>query len=252
MASLIRDAFGKERANLYELLNVTKDASPAQIRKGYYSAALKWHPDKNHGARDATLKFQALGEVHRILSDPELRAEYDATGCCPDELASETDWSSYFKKLFKPVTKERLDQFEKQYVGSSEERRDVLRAYVEGNGDIGYIVDNVMLANEDDARRFEELVVAAIESGEVERLPGLARSGKGSAQAKKRLGRQFAHFEMDVVELYSLWEGSARQLKKPQRTDALFVALVDFAWLVQAMRMASAMRGSSPGLRSQV
>ncbi|CAE7799145.1 DNAJC9 [Symbiodinium sp. CCMP2592] len=187
MASdLIHAAFGKESANLYELLGVSKDASPAQIRKGYYKAALRWHPDKNHGCKEATQRFQALGEVHRILSDHGLRAEYDATGCYPSQEGIETDWRTYFTQMFKPVTKQRISEFEKQYVGSSEERTDVLRAYIEGNGDIGYIVDNVMLANEGDAERFEDLVVAAIGSGEVDRLPGLARSGKGSAQAKKR------------------------------------------------------------------
>ncbi|CAE7208302.1 DnaJ-like subfamily C member 9 [Symbiodinium microadriaticum] len=158
MASdLIHAAFGKESANLYDLLGVSNDASPAQIRKGYYKAALRWHPDKNQGCKDATQRFQALGEVHHILSDPDLRAEYDATGCYPSQEGLKTDWRTYFTQLFKPVTKERISEFEKQYVGSSEERQDVLRAYIEGSGDIGYIVDNVMLANEGDAGRFEDL-----------------------------------------------------------------------------------------------
>lgn len=184
-ASLLKEAFGD--SNLYQLLGVSNDATPAQVKKGYHKAALKWHPDKNRGSADATLKFQALGEAHRILSDPELRAEYDSTGLLPDSSELQTtDWRQYFSKLFKRVRKDDIDDFAKTYVGSEEEKADVLRAYTEGGGDLGYVVDHVMLAKEKDAERFEDLVRAAISSGEVEALPGLETSAKGSGQAKKR------------------------------------------------------------------
>ncbi|CAJ1383408.1 unnamed protein product [Effrenium voratum] len=182
--AMIQEAFGKD-VELYELLGVGRAATSADIKKGYYKAALRWHPDKNQGKSDATLKFQALGEVHRILSDPDLRAQYDSTGCFPKSQCK-MDWRPYFAKLFKPVTKQRLDDFTRQYVGSDEERQDVLGAYVDGNGDLGYIIDNVMLATEEDAARFEELVRSGISAGEVQLLPGLALSACGSAQAKKR------------------------------------------------------------------
>ena len=99
--ALIQEAFGKNHADLYSLLGVKKEATPAQIKKGYHKAALKWHPDKNQ-QQDATLKFQALGEVHRILSDADLRSEYDESGMVPDsESATKMNWSAYFAKIFK-------------------------------------------------------------------------------------------------------------------------------------------------------
>ncbi|KAJ3288050.1 hypothetical protein HDU79_005134 [Rhizoclosmatium sp. JEL0117] len=64
----------------YELLGVTPDASPADIKKGYRSAALKFHPDKNQGDPDAERKFKAVSEAYQVLSDPQRRAAYDRQG----------------------------------------------------------------------------------------------------------------------------------------------------------------------------
>ncbi|CAE8683534.1 unnamed protein product [Polarella glacialis] len=190
-ATLVRDAFGKAGNDLYALLGVGKDAEPSQIRRGYHRSALKLHPDKNPGDSAATLKFQALGAVHRILSDATRRKEYDRTGRCPEEDESEGHfgedrWREYFSKAFHTVTCDSINTFAEHYVGSEEERQDVLGAYTKGGGDLGAVLDSVLLCTEADAPRFEAIVEAAIAASEVPRLPRLARSAGNSRTAKKR------------------------------------------------------------------
>eukprot|EP00930_Biecheleria_cincta_P087519 TRINITY_DN76742_c0_g1_i1.p1 TRINITY_DN76742_c0_g1~~TRINITY_DN76742_c0_g1_i1.p1 ORF type:complete len:265 (+),score=68.80 TRINITY_DN76742_c0_g1_i1:44-796(+) len=186
-AKLLEQAFGKGRHDLYELLGVSRNASQDQIRKGYHRAALRWHPDKNPRDATATVKFQALGAAHKILSDPVHREEYDTLGNLPGDSPGVTgqDWRQYFSTIFHAVTSESVEAFARHYRASDEERADVLKAYREGDGDLGKVIDSVMLATEDGASRFQDLIEAAIAAGEVQRLRGLALSTT-EAQAAKR------------------------------------------------------------------
>ncbi|CAN0838818.1 Chaperone protein DnaJ [Linum grandiflorum] len=65
----------------YKLLEVDYDASDDAIRSNYIRLALKWHPDKHKDQENtATSRFQDINEAYQVLSDPERRREYDATG----------------------------------------------------------------------------------------------------------------------------------------------------------------------------
>ncbi len=64
----------------YELLGVKKDASPADIKKAYRKLALKYHPDKNRGDKEAEGKFKEINEAYAVLSDAEKRKQYDLYG----------------------------------------------------------------------------------------------------------------------------------------------------------------------------
>ena len=63
-------------SNLYERIGLTKEASEADIKKAYRKLALQHHPDKGGDAE----KFKVLSEAYAVLSDPEKRRVYDATG----------------------------------------------------------------------------------------------------------------------------------------------------------------------------
>jgi molecular chaperone DnaJ len=66
--------------NYYEILGVPRDADQETIKKAYRELALKYHPDRNPGNKDAEEKFKEINEAYQVLGDPEKRAHYDRYG----------------------------------------------------------------------------------------------------------------------------------------------------------------------------
>jgi molecular chaperone DnaJ len=64
----------------YSILGVPKNASQEEIKKAYKKLAIKYHPDKNPGNKDAEEKFKEATAAYDILKDPNKRAEYDRYG----------------------------------------------------------------------------------------------------------------------------------------------------------------------------
>ena len=69
-----QDWFDKD---FYAVLGVPKDVSEADLKKTYRKLARQYHPDSNPGDAKAEAKFKEISEAHSVLSDPELRKEYD-------------------------------------------------------------------------------------------------------------------------------------------------------------------------------
>jgi curved DNA-binding protein len=64
----------------YQVLGLTKGASPEEIKRAFRKLAVKYHPDKNPGSKEAEEKFKEINEAYAVLSDPEKKAQYDRFG----------------------------------------------------------------------------------------------------------------------------------------------------------------------------
>lgn len=64
----------------YKTLGVDKKTTAEEIKKAYRKLALKYHPDKNPGNKEAEEKFKKISEAYAVLSDPGKRQEYDSIG----------------------------------------------------------------------------------------------------------------------------------------------------------------------------
>jgi len=67
------------KRDYYEILGLTKSASPAEVKAAYRKLALAWHPDRNKAA-NANEKFKEINEAYAVLSDPKKKETYDQFG----------------------------------------------------------------------------------------------------------------------------------------------------------------------------
>ncbi len=68
------------KRDCYEVLGIARDASEDHIKKAYRKLAMKHHPDRNPGDKEAEEKFKEATEAYEILSDPDLHQRYDQFG----------------------------------------------------------------------------------------------------------------------------------------------------------------------------
>ena len=175
--NVILEAFGEE-CNLYtDVLNCTASVDAAGLRKAYYRAALRFHPDKNPGDTAAASKFQAVTAAYRILQDPDQRTAYDETGEFgggddDDDMGSSSGktnpWREYFDGIFGRVTTSGIDAFAQKYKCSDEERKDVLQAFMRCKGNLVSMLEVVLLSEARDAPRWvQDYIQPAIDAGEI-------------------------------------------------------------------------------------
>jgi molecular chaperone DnaJ len=86
----------------YTVLGVPKDADAAQIKSAYRQLALRYHPDRNAGSREAEERFKEISEAYATLRDPEMRARFDrygqtGRGAAPPDFST-VDWQTIFQE----------------------------------------------------------------------------------------------------------------------------------------------------------
>jgi molecular chaperone DnaJ len=64
----------------YELLGISKTAKEEEIKKAYRKLAMKYHPDRHQGDKEAEKKFKEINEAYEVLKDPQKKAAYDRYG----------------------------------------------------------------------------------------------------------------------------------------------------------------------------
>ena len=86
----------------YRTLEVSREASQEEIKRSFRKLAIKYHPDKNNGDKEAEEKFKEINEAYETLSDPDRRARYD-------NPADMFDISDLFSGFGHPMQRRRPD-----------------------------------------------------------------------------------------------------------------------------------------------
>jgi curved DNA-binding protein CbpA len=212
--SLITAAFGPTACLYATVLQCDRTASPSEVRRAYHRRALLHHPDKqkqrqqkrdgntSNNAAEATLTFQAVSAAYELLSDPERRAQYDATGQLYDDGQPHDDcsssssrpqsrrtandnkqnakekedeqrrWKEFFHSVFQEVVTSASDaaRDKSTYRGSEREVADVLRFYSLCKGDLDKVLTCIVSGEEcDKARWVQEIIQPAVRRGDVPR-----------------------------------------------------------------------------------
>lgn len=69
-----------DKRDYYEVLGLSKGASEDEIKKAFRKMAMKYHPDRNPGDKEAEEKFKEINEAYAVLSDPDKKDKYDRFG----------------------------------------------------------------------------------------------------------------------------------------------------------------------------
>ncbi|XP_012693162.2 dnaJ homolog subfamily C member 9 [Clupea harengus] len=188
-------------SNLYDVLGVTKEASDAEVRRGYYKVSLQVHPDRAQDDELATEKFQALGKVYEVLKDEDQRAIYDEQGIVDEEsdgLNQDRNWEEYWRLLFPKITLEDILEFEKKYKDTEEEKEDLSRLYVQHEGNMDRIMDSALFAEDGEEPRLRGILQGLIDT---EDLPALRAFTHESAKKKSNRKRRAEKERKEAEEM---------------------------------------------------
>jgi molecular chaperone DnaJ len=120
------------KRDYYEVLGLAKSAPADEIKKAYRKLALKFHPDRNKGNKEAEAKFKEASEAYHVLSDKERKTNYDQFGHAAFEGAggkggfSNFDFSNAFSDIF---GSDIFDDFFEGFGGTGRRRRGRTSSY---------------------------------------------------------------------------------------------------------------------------
>ncbi|PFX19374.1 dnaJ homolog subfamily C member 9-like [Stylophora pistillata] len=203
--------------DLYEVLRLTKSASESEIKRAYRKKSLEVHPDRVPEAEkaSATEKFQLLSRVYSVLSDQDKRALYDESGEVDDDVVvQERDWDAYWRLLFQKITMKDITEFEKNYKGSEEEVNDLRSAYLDYEGDMDTILENVLCSTIGDYERFRIIIQDLISKEDLPTFPAFANEDKKKKKSRKQKAQREAAEAAEVAKELGLNDKSDDGLKQ--------------------------------------
>ncbi|XP_022209979.1 J domain-containing protein CG6693 [Drosophila obscura] len=191
-----------ETRDVYKLMSLQKDAKEKEIKKAYHKLSLLVHPDRvpDDQKEESTEKFKVLSKIYQVLTDTQKRALYDEQGVIDDDDDAEgklSSWLELWSKIFKPISEEDINNYEKEYVESELERTDIKKAYLGGKGCINYLMNHVPFMKVEDEPRIKVIVEAMIAAEEVPEYKIFTE--EPSAKRKKRHNKYAREFKEAAV-----------------------------------------------------
>jgi DnaJ family protein C protein 9 len=143
---------------------------------------------------EANKKFQEIAFAYAVLSDDRRRRRYDLTGSTAETLVEDGDfnWLNFYREQFENVVNEEaINKLSNEYKGGEDERRDLVKAYKKGKGNLSVIYELVMLSDilEDDDR-FRQIVDEEIANGNIKSLPAYEKETDATRQKAKDAERK--------------------------------------------------------------
>lgn len=198
-----QEYFGEK--DLYKLFSVEKTALEKDITKAYYRLALKVHPDRvaEEEKEVATEKFKVLAKLHLVLTTKDKRALYDEQGIVGDDDESfGAGWLELWRQFYKPISEEDIDNYEKQYIGSDIEKRDIQKAYLGGQGCLNYMFNHVPFMTIESEPRIIEVVKEMIAKKEVPEYKAFTEEPKAKRTRRhKKYAREAQEAEKAKKEM---------------------------------------------------
>lgn len=121
------------KRDYYEVLGVSRDAPPQEIKSAYRRAALKYHPDRNPGDKNAEGMFKEAAEAYAVLTDPDKRARYDQFGHAGVPAGGMADFDASIFSDFADILGDFFGLGDVFFGGSARRRRGPQRG-----ADVGY------------------------------------------------------------------------------------------------------------------
>uniref|UniRef100_A0A668SQH0 J domain-containing protein n=1 Tax=Oreochromis aureus TaxID=47969 RepID=A0A668SQH0_OREAU len=98
----------KTKTGYYDILGVAPSATRAQIKTAYYKQSFTYHPDRNTGSEEATVRFSEISEAYTVLGNKGLRKKYDLgllsladlTGTARRQTDSIFDFDQFYKSHY--------------------------------------------------------------------------------------------------------------------------------------------------------
>jgi DnaJ family protein C protein 9 len=217
LAKQIKSEFGN--ISLYDILQVSSNATSSEIKKAYMKLALKYHPDK--GGKAET--FQALSVVHSILSDEEKRKIYDESGLIENddeenynEESAEQNfqfWNEYFRRLFPKLTISQIEKFGKDYIGSKEEQLDILNAYEKCHGNSIKMMELIMFMEDGEEQRLIKIIDHLIEEKKVS-------SNSNYIKSREKLLKKYEKYIQKVINEQMKDEKGGKKKRKASSSSS--------------------------------
>jgi DnaJ family protein C protein 9 len=186
---------------------------------------------KDEDKSTAHTTFQRIALAYAVLSSPQRRARYDATGqtsesLYPSDGPDDFDWLSFYRGQYdNSVNEASINKVRDEYVGGEEERGDVLKAYTSCKGNMKKLYESVMFSEPwVDEERFRGMIDSAIEEEEVQNYKQY--KDETEAQRKTRIDKARKWAEREAAELEEETkkrekDGAKKQGKAAKKTGGM-------------------------------